>query len=120
MELKEVYYQESYQVGDFLYRHYGARVVLNNGDTEDMAWDFAQKTTAERFRKDNPQIKWSDGETVIQVKKTPEPPQSTEAKIIAQINSCTDITVLKTFEKLSKTYPTVKAAYEQQFQTLKQ
>ena len=55
-------------------------------------------------------------EDVIQTQQ-PEN-QSTEAKIIAQIYGCSDMVVLKTFEKLSKTYPTVKTAYEQQFEKL--
>lgn len=50
--------------------------------------------------------------------KEPDTPQTTEAKIIAQIYGCSDLVVLKSFELLSSRYPTVKAAYEQQFEKL--
>jgi hypothetical protein len=54
---------------------------------------------------------------IIQVKE-PETPQSTEAKIIAQIYACSDLKVLESFKLLSGKYPAVKAAYEQQFEKL--
>lgn len=53
-----------------------------------------------------------------QAKEEPETPQTTEAKIIAQIYRATDLKVLESFKLLSSKYPTVKAAYEQQFEKL--
>jgi len=53
-----------------------------------------------------------------QLRVEPENPQTTEAKIIAQIYGASDLKVLESFKLLSSKYPTVKAAYEQQFEKL--
>jgi len=41
-----------------------------------------------------------------------EQPISTEQRLIADINTCTDLVVLKSYELLAKKYATVKEAYE--------
>jgi len=58
-------------------------------------------------------------EEIIQTKE-PDTPQSTEAKIIAQIYGCTDLKALETFKLLSTKYQSVQRAYEQQDLKLKQ
>lgn len=41
-----------------------------------------------------------------------EQPISTEQRLIADINTCTELKVLKSYELLAKKYPMVKEAYE--------
>lgn len=77
---------------------------------------YAQKKEVENFHYES---KAHDAkvaaETPIQQK---EEPQSTEAKIIAQIYGCSDLKVLESFKLLSQNNKAVKAAYEQQFEKL--
>ena len=53
-----------------------------------------------------------------QAQEAKEEPKTQEARIIAQIYGATDLKVLESFKLLSSKYPTVKAAYEQQFEKL--
>ena len=53
-------------------------------------------------------------EDTIQVKTETDTPQSTEAKIIAQIYGCSDLKVLESFKLLAQKKENIMAAYNQQ------
>lgn len=53
-----------------------------------------------------------------QVKEIQVEPQSQEAKIIADIYTCTELKVIQSYELIAKKYPNIQAAYDQQLKKL--
>lgn len=116
MKHKSIQYWETFPCANGGWVKMVDEILLEEGDTpRDAFWE-GRRTVQSTFY----EMKGHDAKIAAEKPKEPDTPQSTEAKIIAQIYGCSDMVVLKTFEKLSKTYPTVKAAYEQQEQKLKQ
>jgi hypothetical protein len=48
MQITEIYYQRNFQVGDFLYEHYGVRINVSGTDNIDDAYTEADKIVREQ------------------------------------------------------------------------
>ena len=116
MKHKSIQYWETFLLPNGGFVKLIDEILLEEGDNPRDAFYEGKKTVRAFFHESLGQDKKAAAE--IQTKE-PDTPQSTEAKIIAQIYGCSDLKVLETFKKLAVTYPTVKAAYEQQEQKLK-
>lgn len=56
MQITEIYYQKNFQIGDFLYEHYGVRIGISGTDDIDNAYEQAEKIVREQHylkNKDN-------------------------------------------------------------------
>ena len=115
MQIERVYYQANYRRGDFLYENIGIGVLINEGEDAKQALDQAKSLCDEyhlaNLPKEQPQP--INEEKIIQ-----SPKESAEIGVIAAINSCTELKVLETFQKLAKSKPEFQIAYDNQLKKL--
>lgn len=114
---KSIQYWETFPTSNGGWVKMVDEILLEPGDTaRDAFWEGRKQVQSTFY-----EMKGYDAKKATEIQtKEPDTPQSTEAKIIAQIYGCSDLTVLASFKLLANKYDAVKAAYEQQENKLKQ
>lgn len=90
-----------------------SEITLNEGDDAKQALYTCKNLVEEFWMEISPEHNGSVMPIIVK-----EEPQSTEAKIIASIYSCTEIKVLESYKMLAKNKPSIEAAYSQQLKKL--
>ena len=119
---KDIYYQENFQVGAFLFKTYGTTKEFTEESEKQQAWDEAKKDVLEQFKKDNPHLEPS----VLQIEQTEQiaiqlmqSPINVVDSTINEIYKCNSIDELKAFKILATTDKSIQAAYNLQQLKLK-
>ena len=102
--------------------------VADVNDEATKATNIAKQYVAETLQKSleaNPEYKSDPASFHSEIKFTKatdlvkkEQPITTEQRLITDIGTCTELKVLKSYELLSKKYPSVKEAYDKKFAEL--
>ena len=111
MKITKIGYSKTYQIGLANFEKLWLEADVTEGD-DIRQCQYALKKQVESFHFE------SNKAAEKQAQEAKEEPKTQEARIIAQIYGATDLKVLESFKLLSSKYPTVKAAYEQQFEKL--
>lgn len=90
-----------------------AEVTMNEGEDALQAMLQSNNLCDESWMKISPEHNGSVVPAIIK-----EEPQSTEAKVIAGIYSCTEIKVLESYSIIARNKPSIQAAYDQQMKKL--
>ena len=92
----------------------GCEIELESGDSSENAFSMAVQLVNEQLDKAMPDESMR-GTKVVTVS---ERPTDTKEALIFDINNCTDVKILSTYEFLSRKYPEIQSAYETKLKQL--
>lgn len=137
MKAKSISYQQTNPTGNFANERIGIEIELSEGDTPEEAFAYAKEMVEKIHRENNPQLYGAQHKETIPIIEKSEysnvsdmydavvkpltPAEKKQAQIqstIQQIKDITDLTVLKTFEKLAMSNHETKEAFETRLKEL--
>lgn len=87
-------------------------------DDIDQVWDEFRAKCDSNNKKNNPSLIVLDSEEKRYINGKQSPKEEAEVGVIQAINSCTELKVLETFQKLAKSKPEFQEAYDNQLKKL--
>ncbi len=131
MYVNTAYYQQNFQVGEFLYRHYGFGVCVPQGGDSKQAMDEAKRLVEEYHKEDTKKDNSSITEYPAplpyenrRVTITDLPVIETQSRkglleyYIDEIYKIKTLNKLNEFQAIAKSYPVIQEAYNFQFEKL--
>lgn len=112
MTITTISYSQSketvYSFGLKKWNKVGIDIAIDEKDDTQKVFEFAKETVENWLKEDVQQPVAQMDEPVVQLDNKPNPTES----MITAITTCTEVGVLKTFEKLAKSNPKFQEAYD--------
>ena len=113
MQITQISYQKTFNLGNYSSERIGAEITLNAGEDAMQAINEARKLVMENFTANNlqPEI-LPEPEIPIIPKQKQMPIETTVDFIKRDINSCTELKVLESYRLIAAGKPELKEAYD--------
>ncbi len=127
MKVEKIIFMQTFPTTSFANQKLGVEIIIEDLDirgrpqsnvTEE-AFQFAKKIVNDAFKSINPEFNLSSSPSPVDKEIVPEKTREEElANIIKEINECTDIDTLGTYNIVVKVFPEAQLHYDKQWSKL--